>query len=504
MLTPEPMSLFQTPPKADPDANPLYQGSFFRFLVLAFVLVSLPLLIGLMQLSREADELAKRSEETVKNVCGIVQDVQSLQTSVSQMERVFRHSIALSEAPILGDLAGPRKQFSQAAERLVKVALPAQAMGQLREIMGDEAALFEGASLKKALDDLPPEVERMGLALEKLAEAGGEAAAAEVQAMRERVTASKRQALLTLVAAVSLAIALAALFTVLLARPVRRIDRAIRRMGEGRLQDVIRIGGPSDVRLLGRRLDWLRVRLNELEADRLLLSQSLSHDLKTPLTSIHEGTDLLLQGVAGPLNPRQDEIVQIMRQSAHAMNSNIESLLTVRSGPPQIGPVALEPVALRSLITSVAELHELSARAKGLSISIAGPELHLSADPTKLRTVFDNMLSNAIRFSPSGGQVLFELSAQAGHARVEVSDEGVGIAADVAPRVFEPGYRAPNQPQPGVPTSGVGLTITREFVWAHGGSISVDPRGSSVNGQGAKFVIDLPGLTQHGMQKVVE
>jgi two-component system, NtrC family, sensor histidine kinase GlrK len=487
-----------TPKLTPPDDNrPLYPGSFFRFLVVAFVLVSTPLVIGLVQLTAEADGLAKRSEETVRNVSSIVQDVQAMQAAVSQMERIVRQSIALGEPPALEAYGGLRAQFLQIADRLSKARLPPNMTAQLREVMSNEAALVSGLRATVVLADVPAEMDSMDLGLEALAEAGTAAAAIEIENIRQQVVTSKNHAMVIAAVAIPLAVLLAVLFTVLLARPIGRIDRAINRMGAGHLDDSIHIGGPQDVRLLGQRLDWLRVRLKELEAERALLSQSLSHDLKTPLTSIHEGTDLLLQGVAGPLNPRQDEIVQIMRQSVHAMSGNIEGLLTVRSGALRDAPVALEPIELRALVASVLSQHELSSRTKQLTLDVEGPELHLNGDRAKLRIVFDNLLSNAIRFSPNGGRVLFALSAVAGVARIQVSDEGEGLTEEDAGRVFEPGFRARDQPTPGVPGSGVGLTITREFVMAHGGEIRIDAHGSELNLRGARFVIEMPGLTQN-------
>jgi two-component system, NtrC family, sensor histidine kinase GlrK len=477
------------------DSKPLYPGSFFKFLVLAFLLVCAPLVVGLIQLTTHADSLAKRGEQTMRGLASFARDVQSLQGYFFQMERVARHSIALVEPPSQLAFNPLHEQFSQVALRLLDANLPANSVAQLDELIKSEAELQSALHVATPLTAMPTQLTRMNHALDALGDSGNAASTLEMVNIRKRVAESQTQALITIGVALPLALFIAAFFTVLLARPVRRIERAINRMGAGRLDDPINIGGPKDVQMLGQRLDWLRLRLRELETERELLSQSLSHDLKTPLTSIHEGVDLLMQGVAGPLNPQQDEIVQIMRQSANAMNSNIESLLISRSGELRNAPVALEPIAIRELLGTVIKRHELSARARHLSLEIKGQELHLNGDRFKLNSVFDNLLSNAIRFSPLGGHVLFELTALLGVARIEVSDEGQGISVSDAAQVFESGFRAGDSAAHGVKGSGVGLAITREFVLAHGGQIHLDPHGSRLNEKGARFIVEMPGLT---------
>jgi two-component system, NtrC family, sensor histidine kinase GlrK len=477
-----------------PDVKKLYLGSLFRYLVLSFLLVSTPLVIGLLQLATQADVLAKRSEESMRSVGLFARDVQLLQSYSLQMERLARVSIARAERPSQEAYRPLHDQFAQVSSRMLKTQLPSESVEQLNEVIGIELELQGAFNATAELTSMPDQLRQMNHALDGLGDSGNASSAREMLKIRQLVESAQTQAILTVVVALPLALFLAVIFTVLLLKPIHRIDRAISRMGAGRLDDPIHIGGLKDVHLLGQRLDWLRLRLRELETERELLSQSLSHDLKTPLTSIHEGIELLVQGVAGPLNAQQDEIVQIIRESASAMNGNILSLLTSRSGALRNAPVALEPIAIRELISGVIKRHELSARSRQLSIEVRGQEMHLNGDKFKLNSVFDNLLSNAIRFSPQGGHVLFELTALLGVARIEVSDEGLGIDENDADQVFEPGFSSADPQAAAVTGSGVGLSITREFVFAHSGDIRLDPHGSTLNERGARFVIEMPGL----------
>ncbi|HYM28768.1 MAG TPA: histidine kinase dimerization/phospho-acceptor domain-containing protein, partial [Steroidobacteraceae bacterium] len=115
--------------------------------------------------------------------------------------------------------------------------------------------------------------------------------------------------------------------TRLIARPIAEIDLAIRQLGDADFERPIRVHGPDDLQSLGERLEWLRRRLIELEAQKNRFLRHLSHDLKTPLAALREGTELLNDQVAGPLAPPQQQVVAIMRDNSVKLQRLIEELL---------------------------------------------------------------------------------------------------------------------------------------------------------------------------------
>ena len=137
--------------------------------------------------------------------------------------------------------------------------------------------------------------------------------------------------------------ALAILFAVLIARPIRQLDQAIRQMGTADFTHAIEVNGPQDLRYLGQRLEWLRTRLHELEEQQNRFLRHVSHELKTPLTAVREGAELLRDNVGGELSPEQREIVRIVRENTLSLQKLIEDLLTyhqTRAMEPQtLGPV---------------------------------------------------------------------------------------------------------------------------------------------------------------------
>jgi two-component system sensor histidine kinase GlrK len=133
--------------------------------------------------------------------------------------------------------------------------------------------------------------------------------------LAERIESARKRLMRLVIAASALAVALALAFGVWLARPFKRLERAIVGLGENRLDVPIDIHGPADIRRVSQQLEWLRLRLTELDADKARFLRHVSHELKTPLAALREGVSLLEDGVTGALNPAQHEVTQILSRT---------------------------------------------------------------------------------------------------------------------------------------------------------------------------------------------
>ena len=125
----------------------------------------------------------------------------------------------------------------------------------------------------------------------------------------------------------ALALAIALAFTRFIVRPIAELDASIRQLGSADFTRPIKVRGPEDLRYLGEQLDWLRRRLTELEAQKNRFLRNVSHELKTPLTALREGAELLNDGIAGALAPQQQQVVAIMRDNSVKLQRLIEDLL---------------------------------------------------------------------------------------------------------------------------------------------------------------------------------
>jgi len=268
---------------------------------------------------------------------------------------------------------------------------------------------------------------------------------------------------------------------------LQNLEDVVVRLGENRLDEPIDIRGPTDVRLLGRRLEWLRLRLAELDSDKSRFLRHVSHELKTPLAALREGVSLLEDGVAGPLSAGQREVARILRQNTSVLQGQIEDLLRFNAAAFEARRLVRRRTDLLALIREVVAQQYLQWHARQLKVDVSGEPLEVELDPEKMRTALGNILSNAIRFSPVGATIRFSISRLPGRACIDIADEGPGVATTDRARVFEPFYRGERQPSDAVRGSGIGLSIVHEYITAHGGQIEL-----LESGPGANFHIELP------------
>jgi len=237
---------------------------------------------------------------------------------------------------------------------------------------------------------------------------------------------------------------------------------------------------------LGEQLDWLRERLVTLEAQKTRFLQHISHELKTPLTALREGSDLLSSGVVGNLNAEQREIARILQHNSIELRKLIEGLLNYSAVHAQTSYLDARIVPLNDLVRRVLEDRKLAIVAKGIRIELDTENLAAYCDEAKIRVVLDNLLSNAVKFSPDRGLITFRLYKEKDDAVFEVSDEGPGIPQPEREKVFEAFYKGADPPLAAVKGSGLGLSIVKEYVTLHGGRIEI------LEGPGAHFRIRLP------------
>jgi two-component system sensor histidine kinase GlrK len=216
----------------------------------------------------------------------------------------------------------------------------------------------------------------------------------------------------------------------------------------------------------------------------------MSHELKTPLANIREGTELLLEGAVGSLGAEQREVTGILRDNSLRLQRLIENLLSYSEWQARRSELELGEIRVLPLVKSAIETYQLPINAHGLRLDLQVPDLTLTADREKLKLILDNLISNAVKFTPDGGTITLRAAYddEGRHLLLDVADNGPGIPVDERPRIFEAFYQGAT-PQGGlVRGTGIGLSVVQEFVHAHGGSIEI------VDGEfaGAHFRVCLP------------
>jgi two-component system sensor histidine kinase GlrK len=276
--------------------------------------------------------------------------------------------------------------------------------------------------------------------------------------------------------------------SMLIRRPISQIESAIKRLGEGEFEDKIAVTGPADLESLGRQLDWLRLRLLDLEGQKSRFLRHVSHELKTPLTALREGVELLGDEVTGRMTHGQLEIAHILKQNTLRLQRLIEDLLNYQSAQFQTASLVPAHFKLKTLVERVTQRHTLAMRAKNLSQSLSAADLEMEGDEKKMEAVIDNLFSNAVKYSPTGGTIRIQLRRRGGDVVIDVMDDGPGIPSHDRVRVFEPFYQSTPEYAGPVKGTGLGLAIVREFALAHHGTAEVIDDGNP----GAHLRVVLP------------
>jgi two-component system sensor histidine kinase GlrK len=468
-----------------------YPRSFPRLLAVGFTLVALPLMFALVSNAVSVDRLANRSQNAVYQAVQATQSSRRLAQQLTALERTARQMEILDDRSLLDAYTASRRQFEQAVAEFASLPLDAEQKRVLDDIVRGEAAALG------ALSGPGPKSPEAGAAVESFVGLSEQAQtlvarsnaliAREVEAMRETADRAQRITLWQLLALVPVVMFLAIGFSILITRPIREIDAAIRRLGGGQLRVPVAVSGPQDLVQLGDRLEWMRRELLDVEQQKNRFLRQVSHELKTPLTALREGAELLSEEAVGKLTPEQREIAEILRHNSVELQKLIEDLLSFGASQFRKVTVDLGPVDIRDVIGRVAEDQRLAIKARNLTLDIAAEDVMIPADSEKLRVVLDNLLSNAVKFSPPGGVIGVAARFDGDALELDVTDQGPGIPREERTRIFDPFYQGSQAGAGPVRGTGIGLSVVKEYVFAHGGSVEVVD-----SGRGAHLRIRLP------------
>jgi len=292
-----------------------------------------------------------------------------------------------------------------------------------------------------------------------------------------------------------LAGAIAAVIALVLARwlargmtqPLRDMAEAARRMEVGDYTSRVHTNSRDEVGQLAIAFNRMSQELGLLETSRRDLVANVSHELKTPITAIRAHLENLLDGVEEP-NP---EVLEVMLAQSERLGRLVEQLLDLSKLESGEVPLRREEVSLGPLVTQVMSEIEVASADRDVDVRSDLPDdlPPIEADPERVHQVIFNLVDNAVRFTPEGGEVRIGAHRHNGSVEVSVADTGVGIPPEALPRLFERFYRVdPARAREDGGGTGIGLAIARSVVEAHGGTI----RAESEPGRGSTFTFDLP------------
>jgi signal transduction histidine kinase len=249
--------------------------------------------------------------------------------------------------------------------------------------------------------------------------------------------------------------------------PVSDVMEAAERVAEGDYAVRVAERGPREVRALAHTFNAMTARLAAHDEQRRNLLADVTHELRTPLTIIQGNLEGLLDGIY----PRDDAHLQYILEETQVLSRLIDDLRTLALAESGALQLAKEPTDLAVVVSEAVASFRAQADAARIALSAnAAPDLPmLQADPARIRQVLDNLIANALRYTPAGGTIQVRCFEQDRHIVVTVSDSGAGIPPEELPHIFDRFYRSPDSRG-----MGLGLAIARNLEAAHGGDISAE------------------------------
>jgi signal transduction histidine kinase len=368
-----------------------------------------------------------------------------------------------------------------------------------------EVQILTSESLRAAIESDFPRVDslstnRVRPTLQKLNESVERAEAAlrvetsaRVNGARDETAQTRRVSLLALMMALVFAAIVAAWIIFSIARPVADLQHGMERVAAGQFNHKLEVASrrSDEFGRLAESYAAMAQRLGELDRLKAEFVSMASHELKTPLNVILGYLTLLDDGVYGPLNDKQREVVHTLERQSHSLNRLVRQLLDVSKYDAGGAMLNLEALDTRTFFAELENSLVVLAHQRGVALSVtaaAGMPVEVWWDHDRMTEAIGNLITNACKFTPRGGVVALHGDGEPGAVRIEVRDSGVGIPAAELPHVFRKFFQAGNQEATSAAGTGLGLAIVRGIIEAHGGSVHV----SSEVGVGTTFTILLP------------
>ncbi|KAA8995710.1 HAMP domain-containing histidine kinase [Affinibrenneria salicis] len=464
----------------------LFPRSLRQLVIMAFLLVLLPLLVLAWQAYQSLDNLSEQAADINRTTLTDARRSEAMTSVALAMERSYRQYCVLDDPTLARLYKDQRKQYAQMLDAHAAVLPDNRYYQALR-------ADLEQLTTLRCQDNGPDHsasalLEHFSHANAQMVQATRDVVFSRGQQLQQAIAERGHffgwQTLLVFLVSVSMVM----LFTRMIIGPVKGVERMINRLGEGRsLGNTSTFKGPREIRSLAQRIIWLSERLAWLESQRHEFLRHISHELKTPLASLREGTELLADEVAGPLTADQKEVVSILDSSSRHLLQLIDQLLDYNRKLAD-APTELETVKLEEVLDIVVAAHSLPARSKMIHTEITLEADRCRAETTLLMRVLDNLYSNAVHYGKESGNIWIR-SRQIGlRVQIDIANDGVPIPPAEQGMIFEPFYQGSHQRKGAVKGSGLGLSIARDCIRRMRGELQL----ISVDYADVCFRIELP------------
>jgi two-component system sensor histidine kinase GlrK len=444
------------------------------------LLAAAPLLLALLLAASQLDRLSRHSERLVKEGVAVVRLGAQLRDNLNDLERSLRQYAALADPALVGVVGGRMAQTEKTLQDLQDedqepLADPIfSAQRALSQVAKQWVEVQQQPATPDAIEPLVRRVHGIGGEVNAILRSGSGATDAEVGRLQEAATAARRILLVSSLTLVPLTALLALSFSAAVMRPLRKLAERIADLGNGRYDRPLAIRFPQEMQRLGGQIDWLGRRLARLESDQERFLRHVSHELKTPLASLHEGAALLRDEALGPLQPRQQEVAAILVDSINELDGLIHNLLAYAQWRHERKQEPQSWFESRPMVEEVLARHRLPLHRRRISTELDLGSGRLFGHRPQLRVALENLLGNAIKHTPPDSSIDIVMGAADGCCTLSVRDRGRGVPEQEKRMIFEPFVRGNEPEEAGTRGTGVGLSIVHETIISHKGTVEVE------------------------------
>lgn len=442
-----------------------------------FFAAILPLVIALLYGSNQINTLAQDNANNIVDVAWITNNHRLLNQSISQLQRTSSQFIILEEQDLMARIAQQLTALRQLITDIAKRQQHEQLSGVLAQLSDALNAIHQQLSNKdiSTIEQLQRYFADISQQLNQVSSINDQLISQYVSDVEIKAQ-NARSTMLTslLIIPASLLVALA--FVLVITRPLEVLAKQIKRLEQGKFDQEVNYSGAKEVQAIGHALEQMRSQLQQLELQKSSFIRHISHELKTPLAAIREGTELLYDNSVGDLNDAQQEIANIIRQDASRLQVLIEDLLDFNIVLDSTSLISLMSVNVHQIFDQCVSARKLDLQAKNIQVIVPQQPsvISIKSNKKQLSVIFDNLLSNAIKYSPKDGKITFKASSTNTHIKLAISDQGPGIASQQLPHVFDAFFQGDPANNSLIKSSGLGLTIVKELIRRLNGDIRLE------------------------------
>ena len=473
---------------------------------MGFGLVALPLVIALIFGASQVNTLANKSAEAITDITKILDQQQLLKSSQIKLERSAAQFLILRDPVLAENYIEQSRQILHLTEQLL-LASQDNSLQLLLTDYGQTITLLIEKTMPTAetkpstdntiLKPLQIQFNALNTIYENITQRSNELNTTYINNIKQAAQAVRDIMIQSLVI-IPVCIILAALFIYLITSPLKTLTRNIVQLQQGNFDHEINVLGSPEIQEIAQALENMRTRLQALELQKSSFIRHISHELKTPLAAIREGTELLYDNSVGELNAEQQEISHIIKDSVFRLQQHIEDLLDFNIVLDSTSLQDSEFMKINEVVLQVISDRKLDIKRKKLIFNKHLNDISLISNRKQVAVIIDNILSNAIKYSPDGGEINIFSTLINDQLQLCISDQGMGIAQENQSKIFDAFYQGPPPQSSIIKGSGLGLTIVKELLLRLNGNIEVLNEPDNV--QGTTIQITLPRAFQQEEQ----